>query len=249
MKVQLLSDLHIEFQDHTYQSCGCDVVVLAGDIHTKAKGIEWALKNITDRPVIYVLGNHEFWGKAHPRFISEARALTKETNIHILENDVISIGEVNFFGATFWTDFEIFGDPQIAGYECQQIMNDYKKIRRSPTFSKLRSIDTATIHARSKAWLCEALREKKGETNVVITHHGPSIRSVAEGKRHEKTVPAYVSALNEFISEYEPDYWFHGHLHNSSEYNINQCTVVCNPKGYPGSENPIFDPMKCIQIP
>ena len=73
MKIQILSDLHIEFQDYTYQKCDADVVVLAGDIHTKDKGIKWAIENIVDKPVIYVLGNHEFYGRSYPKFINEAK--------------------------------------------------------------------------------------------------------------------------------------------------------------------------------
>ncbi|MCX4026143.1 metallophosphoesterase [Spartinivicinus marinus] len=60
MKVQILSDLHVEFKYYQYESCDADVVVLAGDIHTKEHGVDWAAKNITDKPVIYILGNHEF---------------------------------------------------------------------------------------------------------------------------------------------------------------------------------------------
>jgi 3',5'-cyclic AMP phosphodiesterase CpdA len=36
-----------------------DAVILAGDISTDRNGLKWALKTFPDRPVIYVLGNHE----------------------------------------------------------------------------------------------------------------------------------------------------------------------------------------------
>ena len=58
MKIQILSDLHLEFEGHHYLDCDCDVVVLAGDIHTKGLGVKWALEHIKDKPVIYVLGNY-----------------------------------------------------------------------------------------------------------------------------------------------------------------------------------------------
>jgi len=100
VKIQVLSDLHIEFQDFTYPSCDADVVVLAGDIHAKDKGVKWAVENIPrEIPVIYVLGNHEFYGKAHPKFIGEIKAKAKDTNVHVLENDVVSINGVNFMYA------------------------------------------------------------------------------------------------------------------------------------------------------
>jgi len=54
MNIQLLSDLHIEFGNYTFIDAGADVVVLAGDIHTKERGVSWAIENIKNKPVIYV---------------------------------------------------------------------------------------------------------------------------------------------------------------------------------------------------
>ncbi len=248
MKIQIISDLHVEFQDYEYQECDADVVVLAGDIHIKDRGIDWALEQIKDKPVIYVLGNHEFYGKSHPKFIYEAKAKVSGTNIHLLENSYVNIDGVNFIGCTLWTDFSLFGDPRITGYQCQQVMTDYKKIRKSPKYSKLRSIDTAIIHAHSLNWLDKTLESLAGETNVVVSHHGPSIKSSPAGRSEDITSAAYVSDLEGFISQHQPDYWLHGHLHNSSEYQVGDCTVICNPKGYSGEENSDFDPVKCIEL-
>ena len=110
MKIQLLSDLHIEFQSYEYPDCDSDVVVLAGDIHTKGQGVKWAIENILDKPVIYVLGNHEYYGKTYPKLVAEVKELARGTNVHILERDVVTINGVNFLGCTLWTDFELFGD-------------------------------------------------------------------------------------------------------------------------------------------
>lgn len=248
MKIQILSDLHIEFQDYEYPACDADVVVLAGDIHAKDKGVVWAAENIPGIPVIYVMGNHEYYGKAHPKFIGEIRNTAKGTNVHVLEDDFVCIGGVNFIGCTLWTDFELFGDPRIAGYQCQQVMTDYKKIRKTPQYSKLRSLDTAIIHANSLRWLDKTLSSLEGKNNVVVSHHGPSIQSAPENKRDDITTSAYVSDLSELVSSRKPDYWIHGHLHNSSEYELAGCKVYCNPKGYPGEENGEFDPYKCIEV-
>ena len=43
MKIRILSDLHLEFQDWTPPESDADVVVLAGDIHVGTRGIDWAL--------------------------------------------------------------------------------------------------------------------------------------------------------------------------------------------------------------
>lgn len=248
MKIQLLSDLHIEFESYAYQPTDSDVVVLAGDIHTKTRGIEWAIKSIPDTPVLYVLGNHEYYAKTYPKLIDEAKSVAEGSNVRILENEVITLGNVNFLGCTLWTDFELFGDPRIAGYHCQQAMNDYRKIKKMPNYSKIRSIDIARIHRESKAWLAKELVARQAQTNVVITHHGPSLKSVSAEFQNDLTTAAYVSQLENFIEEYKPSYWLHGHMHNSSDYLIADTRVLCNSKGYPGEENPEFKASAVFEI-
>ncbi len=248
LKIQLLSDLHIEFQNYQYPECDSDVVVLAGDIHVKNHGLRWAIEEIKDKPVLYVLGNHEFYGKTYPKLIDQLKTEAAGTNVHVLEKDVFTIGEVNFLGCTLWTDFELFGDPKIAGYHCQQIMTDYKKIRRLPSYSKLRSLDTAGYHRQSKDWLGNTLASLKGQQNVVISHHAPSTKSVLPEQAGDMITAAYASKLDEFIHEYQPSLWLHGHMHNSSDYSVGPCRVVCNPKGYPGKENENYEPTKILQL-
>lgn len=248
MKIQLLSDLHNEFEHYTYQKVECDVVILAGDIHTKTQGVQWAIESIPDTPVIYVAGNHEYYGKTYPKLIDAAKEMAEGTNIHVLENEVATLGNVNFLGCTLWTDFELYGDPRIAGYHCQQAMNDYRKIKKLPSYSKIRSIDVAGIHRESKAWLAKELEARKSQKNVVVTHHGPSPKSVSAEFQNDLTTAAYVSQLESFIEEYTPSCWLHGHMHNSSDYLIGDCRVLCNPKGYFGEENPEFKPFAVFEI-
>ncbi len=249
MKIRILSDLHLEFGKLELSDIDYDIAILAGDIHIKDKAIEWIQANIPNKPVLYVLGNHEFYGKTYPKLITELKDKTKNSNIHILENDLVTIDGVNFLGATLWTDFKAYGNPRIAGYHCQQIMTDFKKIRLLPKYSKIRSIDLATIHSQSIKWLENKLKQHKGDKNIVITHHGPSKKSVLERYIDDLSTAAYVSNLDEFVLEHSPDYWIHGHLHNSVDYTIGSCRVICNPRGYaPDDLNLDFDDKLLITI-
>ncbi len=224
------------------------MVVLAGDIHTKTQGVRWALDNIPDKHVVYVFGNHEFYKKTYPSLFNEARILTKGSNIHILENEVFSFAGVNFLGCTLWTDFKLFGDPKVAGYHCQQIMTDYRKIKRLPNYSKMRSINTALIHNKSREWLANELKERVGQKNIVVTHHAPSIQSVAAEYKEDLTSAAYASDLENFICEHNPAAWLHGHMHNSCDYMIGKSRILCNAKGYSGEENLNFRPSIIYEI-
>src|SRR5688572_22260382 len=146
MKLQVISDLHQEFGFMDISFEGADLVILAGDINLGTKGIEWIKATITDIPVIYVLGNHEYYRGSYPKTLNKITELSYGTNVHVLENKSIVIDDVTFHGTTLWTDFELLGDPKINGSICQSNMNDYKLIRRDPSYSKLRSIDTYVIH-------------------------------------------------------------------------------------------------------
>lgn len=248
MKIQVLSDLHIEFESFNVNTSNSDIIVLAGDIHVGDKGVLWALKNIQDIPVVYVLGNHEYYDKAYPKLVDSLKELTHNTHVEILENDVFTYQGVNFMGCTLWTDFDLYGDAKQAGFECQQVMSDYRKIRLSSQFSKLRSIDVANIHAQSLNWLKKQLAVFKGETNVIITHHGPSALSLPMTHSDNVINAAYVSKLDKLLSDHQPELWLHGHLHNSSDYMIGDCRVVCNPRGYSGERNPEFNENLVIEV-
>lgn len=77
-----------------------------------------------------------------------------------------------------------------------------------------------------------SLQNSRTKTNVVITHHAPSIKSIPEKFRNDILSSAYASNLEDFIIEYKPNYWIHGHIHEPIEYKIGNTTVLCNPCGY-----------------
>lgn len=63
MNLYVLSDLHTEFADFDLPETNADVVVLAGDIGVGTGGLDWIRKQRLHKPVIYVPGNHEFYGR------------------------------------------------------------------------------------------------------------------------------------------------------------------------------------------
>lgn len=248
MNIRLLSDLHLEFEAFSLEASDADVVVLAGDIHVGTKALDWLSEQKISCPVIYVLGNHEFYKQKYPSHINRIKSSVTRPNTFLLERESIAIDGVRFHGTTLWTNYELFGEPRIAGYECQQVMTDFKKIRKEPSYSKIRALDLSVIHAGSLKWLGESIENSNEETNVVITHHAPSMESVPEHYRKSIITAAYASDLTNFMRVFKPEYWMHGHLHNSSDYLLEGCRVLCNPRGYPGERNPSFDPRFLVKI-
>ena len=232
MKIQIISDLHQEFGFIDLSFDHSDVVVLAGDVNLGTKGIEWIKTKIPDKPVIYVLGNHEYYKCSYPKTLNKIKEAAKDSNVFVLEDSFVDIEDVRFHGATLWTDFSLFGSPMAYGSLCQTQMNDYKLIRRDPSYSKMRSIDIFKIHQFSRQWLKESLENSKGMKNVVVTHHAPSLQSVPEHFKNDPVTSAYASNLENFIEKYQPLYWIHGHIHTPSRYKIGETEIICNPHGY-----------------
>ena len=100
MKLQIQSDIHLEFEDYELDYAGSDVIVLAGDIHIGKKGIKWIFERITDTPVIYVLGNHDYYQNIYPKLIRDIKLQIQGSNIYLLENDSLQIENIVFHGCT-----------------------------------------------------------------------------------------------------------------------------------------------------
>lgn len=127
-------------------------------------------------------------------------------------------------------------------------MTDYKKIRVSPTYRKLRSIDTAGIHHKSVNWLKDEVEKNQNEKLVIVTHHAPSKRSIPEHYKEDILNAAYASNLDEFVADSGANLWIHGHLHAQKDYVIGNTRVICNPRGYPDEPNDKFIPDYIIEI-
>ena len=248
MKIQIVSDLHHEFGSNEIKFDQADLVIFAGDVNLGIKGIQWILSEIRNIPVIYVLGNHEYYKGSYPKTLNKIKDLAKHTHVHVLENNSVELDGITFHGATLWTDFELFGNPRYTGGLVQSKMNDYKLIRRDPSYSKLRTIDTYQIHKASLKWLEENLAASSSKKNIVISHHSPSKKSIPERYREDIVSSAYASNLESLILQYKPDYWIHGHIHSPSSYKIGGTQIICNPHGYIDDPYNGFDPALIIEI-
>lgn len=248
MKIQIISDLHQEFGISDLSFENADLVILAGDINLGTKGIEWIKKYIPNKPVIYILGNHEYYKGTYPNTLHKIISASNDSNVTVLENNRVEINGIRFHGATLWTDFSLFGNPVEYGMICQYKMNDYKLIRRDPSYSKLRSIDSFKIHQISRVWLEESLEESKEYKNVVITHHAPSIKSVPEFCKNDPVTAAYASDLEALITKYNPLYWIHGHIHTPINYKVGKTEIICNPHGYINEKYNGYDRELIIEI-
>lgn len=235
MRIRVLSDLHREFGHSPLPEVASDVVVLAGDIERGTKGVAWARQTFPDVPVLYVAGNHEHYGERIGRLHEKLREAAAGSNVHILENETFELNGYRFFGATLWTDFNLFDDRPSAMFAAGAKgtgMNDYRKIRQRDS-SKLKPVHTAMLHAHTRLALTQFLASGDRTKSVVITHHTPSIKSLAAGKDADLISAAYVSRLDDLIVEHGPELWIHGHTHEHRDYRIGNTRILNNAFGYP----------------
>lgn len=219
----------------------CDCVVLAGDVSTKHNGLQWIRSRFRDVPVIYVCGNHEFYGDKLPGLTEKLREETRGTNVHFLEDDSVTVDGVHFFGCTLWTDMALQGDWLAGATEANARMNDYRRVRNSTChYRKLSAGDTRRIHFSSLDAMRKFLEGHDAMNSVVVTHHAPSIRSLPERRRGELLSCAYASHLDDFILTHQPRLWIHGHIHHSNDYTIGATRILANPRAYPGDPNEGF---------
>lgn len=245
MKLLVLSDLHVEFSPFTPDVAAtnaADVVVLAGDIHRGSQVIPWARTTFPDKPVVLVAGNHEFYSHRWDAMVDRWREEALRYDVHFLEDQAITIEGIRFLGSTLWTDFEFFGTSRVE--ECmkvaQRMMADYRAISGC---SPKRTLER---HLVSRGWLERELQEP-GHRPVVVTHHYPHKSSTAKQYLDDLGTAAFGSQLPESLIR-QTSLWIHGHTHSSHCYDVGQCRVVANPRGYPrgwkqgGFENPEFEP-------
>src|SRR5690349_17257123 len=132
MRLHILGDLHLEFAPIELPPMDADVVVLSGDIHLGREGIQWAKGQFPNTPLVYVLGNHEFYRHSLPDLTKSLKRETKNSHIHVLENDDVEINGFTFLGCTLWSDFNLLDDPKAAMRAAEQMMSDYAIIEFSP---------------------------------------------------------------------------------------------------------------------
>lgn len=251
MKLHVLNDIHLEFQKWRrawdVASIDCDVHVLAGDIGPGLQGIQFALDHFT-KPVIYVAGNHEFYGNGRTvaQFWEDAREKTHGTHVHLLQNEIWIQDNVRFLGCTLWTDFALLGAAEAGtsmGYAANN-MTDYQVIQTGWLGSGYGKNKRALLtprrvlawHHESRDFLEQNIPLQPDEPmplwekTVVVTHHAPSEKSLAGGRAFERIDTAYASNLDRLVAR--TDLWIHGHTHEPVDYMIEPGRVISNPRGY-----------------
>ncbi len=250
MRLHVLSDLHLEHARFTPPELDADVVVLAGDIAPGTAGIEWTRRQLDGRPVVYVAGNHEFYGHDLPGLTARLKDAARGSQIHVLENDAAVIDGVRFLGCSLWSDFDFAGPENRASTMriCERLVNDYKQIRASDPERPLRAQDTRDLHIASRAWLESCLATPHEGPTVVVTHHAPLVRQRPENPLMAAIGSAFATDLAGLMDGETVDLWIFGHIHRTVDTNVSGTRVLSNQRGYPHEPVAGFDPGLLVEL-
>lgn len=241
MKVQLISDLHFEFMKDRGESfveglpVVGDVLVIAGDLIPARLGLEKALGLFCNKfnKVLYIQGNHEFYGT--PKSISDVEireARAKYNNLHVLDEDVVDIGGQRFLGTTLW-------------FRRTNVSEDMKVFWSD--FNHCPDLWQWVYSKNQKA--LRFLEKEMQEGDVIISHHLPSLACVHERYAKEDSNCYFVCEMDDLIQERNPAYWLFGHTHESMNVTIGKSKLISNPSGYyPRMLNSNFKPDLVIEI-
>lgn len=203
--------------------------------------------------VLYVMGNHEHYGAVFSKTKEFLREYFDGTNVIILDNDhwVHQDGTI-FLGCTLWSDF-MKASP-ISMEACQNGMNDFNLIYRKDPYDvtyverkqyhngRNPAAVTASFildeHLFSKKYIGEVVKNYPDRNIVVLTHHGPTYKSLNQDHIGNGIDGAYASDLSDLIMDNpQIKFWVHGHTHQSEDYMVGECRVLANQIGYKGERS------------
>ena len=258
MKLQLLSDLHLETETFDpLPAPGAELLVLAGDIDATWNGYQrfarWPV------PVVVIAGNHEFDGRDFDAALVGLRALCTGLGFTFLERQswihtARDGRRLRFTGVTRWSDFDLFGPERRA--RCERAAEYFMRLMDTARCG--RPFDVAAVRAESlssRDWLEFELSQTpqgRWDKTIAITHFAPSLRSADPRYGEQPGTASFCNADDDLIPR--ADLWLHGHLHCRHDYRVDRpgrapTRVVCNPLGLAKKgEQEGYDAIKLIEI-
>ena len=269
MKIQLLSDLHLESHPHfvPQPAPDADVLVLAGDIGSYQAGsallkqgdADFGLRRFSPLhgwpvPVLFVPGNHEYDALDFDDTHARLRETCERLGLVWLEREQWLWRGVRFVGTTLWSDFDALAQGQPLGPALKardkafRAANHYLRktgTTRHGTPWLAEGVREQALQCQD--WLRQQLLKHHAGPTVVVTHFAPSLRSADPRYGLTPGTAGFCNALDDLLPA--ADLWLHGHLHCAIDYQVERCRVRANPLGYASKQEQLrFEPCGVIEL-
>lgn len=252
--IRLVSDLHLEawlgsrteflFSSFIkpFDKDDDSILVLAGDISSNTEQLLEFLQEAVKRfeHVVYVPGNHELYRKNFTVWNEKMRGLLATipglTATTADTTAVQVVGGVRFILSTMWADG---GITPFEAYDVGRSLNDFRLITKGSENFRFTVDDMRIEYNKARDLIAAALNEPFSGTTVVVTHHLPSRKLVAErflaSDGSDGINGGFVGDCTKILeSDNAPDLWLHGHTHDRISKTLGKTRIECNPTGYRG---------------
>ena len=243
MKIQYVSDLHLEFKDNKdglrHMNTDADVLVIAGDLDVGPRIFDHLIALSRKRHVVFVYGNHEFYDCSPTWHLKKKGILVAKhnKNLHILDKESVIIGNTTFIGATGWIDgsFQNIDAGQYGKY------NDFNMIYGFYGLHNNWGIG-------DRKYIQHAIASSETEHNIIVTHFLPLTLCISKSYEGHPYNACFANSWKWIYDCADKiDYWIHGHSHEFFKQEIGEMTFCRNPFGYP-TEGVNFKSNEFIEI-
>jgi predicted phosphodiesterase len=236
MKIQYVSDLHLEFKENTQflkenpLEVKGDLLIIAGDstyldtpTYLSHPFWSWASKNYKD--VIVCLGNHEFYQYYDIALLQNGFCGEIKPNVHFYYNSVIHYGDIDIIVSTLWGHIN-----PCDAYVTEHSVSDFYRIRCNQF-----RLTADTFNAENEkcvTFIKQAVQQSVARIKIVVTHHVPTQLAVAEEFINSSINGVFTCDLSNFITDSDIDYWIYGHSHRNIDCVLGKTKIVSNQLGY-----------------
>lgn len=263
MKILLYSDTHHNAwrsADWPREIPEHDVMVLAGDIseypsrytHSSYSlpSVLGEIRSRTDRPILFLPGNHEFYHQEYFDLLEQMRKDTESLDIVFLHCRRVQIGDVAFHGCTLWSDFMLdgpLGQIAVVGQAKTRLV-DFRYIRYQG--GKYTPANCMALHRKERDWLDASLQDCNAPHKVVVTHFAPTRSCISPRYEGDSANPYFIANCDDLAVKYAPDLWLYGHTHTPADFLEEGTRFVNQARGYPGEPVPGngFDTQKVLEV-
>ena len=240
MKILVTSDWHLDYWTEESRAPAIvphledlDALILAGDLADNPLRnwrlyLGWLGRHIDPAKIFVIPGNHDYYHHGLDGD-DELRTVVEAAGAEFAQKRVLAFGDTRFLCCTLWSDFNLFGTPERSMSDARW-MEDFSLIRRDRHGEIITPDDTLAAHRDHLAWLTHAIAEPHAGRTVVVTHHQPS---PAIGGRATSVSPFFISNLDDWILEHQPDFWLCGHAHRRLQAKVGSTAIRDISFGYP----------------
>ena len=157
---------------------------------------------------------------------------------------VVRIDDTDFILSTLWSHI-----PPTHEYVVSHGLNDFYLTQYDG--HRLTVEDFNKMHQYCLSFIKKSIAESAAKHIVVVTHHLPTLKVVADRHLGSDLNPGFSTELGDFIADSRIDVWIYGHSHTNIDTVISNTRIVSNQLDYTIQDEHLrngFDPAKTIAI-